>query len=225
MSESVSQRSRIMKRLTTIHSRSQFAEFRPMKQPNPPSWTLKEKISRLKSTMEAAHTEVLLCNELDFSSVFQRVVEEKGIGRLLYARNTVLGSQIYLMKESTPNKLPELATYDESIENWKEQLFSVDASVTETRGGIAETGSLILWPTEEEPRLMSLVPPIHLAVLKAETIHHNFSEVIHKEKWSEQMPTNALLISGPSKTADIEQTLVYGVHGPCQLVVFVIQSK
>ena len=225
MSESVPQRSRIMKRLTTIHSRSQFAEFRPMKQPNPPTWTLKEKISRLKSTMEAVHTEVLLCNNLDFSSVFQRVVAEKGIGRLLYARNTALGSQIYLMKERTPKKLPELATYDDSIENCKEQLFSVDASVTETRGGIAETGSLILWPTEEDPRLMSLVPPIHLAVLKAETIHHNFSEVIQKEKWSEKMPTNALLISGPSKTADIEQTLVYGVHGPSQLVVFVIQSN
>ena len=63
-----------------------------------------------------------------------------------------------------------------------------------------------------------------LAVLKAEKIHHNFLEALQREKWSEQMPTNALLISGPSKTADIEQTLVYGVHGPSQLVVFVIQS-
>ena len=225
MSESVSQRSRIMKRLTTIHSQGQFAEFRPINQPKSPSWTLKEKISRLKSTMEADHTEVFLCKDLEFNSIFQRVLEEKGIGSLLYARNTDLGSQIYLMKERTPNKLPELETYDESIEKLKEQLFSVDASVTETRGGIAETGSLILWPTEEEPRLMSLIPPIHMAVLKAEKIYHNFSEVIQKEKWSEQMPTNALLISGPSKTADIEQTLVYGVHGPSQLVVFVIQSN
>ena len=224
MSESVSQRSRIMTRLRTIHSRSQFAEPPPMKQPKLPSWTIKEKISRLKSMMEAVHTEVLLCSDLDFSSVFQRAVREKAIGRLLCPRNSPLGSQIHLMKQRTPDKLPELVTYDKSIENWKKQLFSVDAAVTETRGGIAETGSLILWPTNEEPRLMSLVPPIHLAVLKAETIHQNFSEVIQKEKWSEQMPTNALLISGPSKTADIEQTLVYGVHGPSQLVVFVIQS-
>lgn len=225
MSESVSKRSRILKRLTKIHSQSQFDEIRTMKQPKTPSWTLKEKISRLKSMMEAVHTEVFLCNDLDFGNVFQKVMEEKEIGRLLYARNTALGSQIHLMKQHSPNKLPELSTYVESIENWKEQLFSIDAAVTETRGGIAETGSLILWPTEEEPRLMSLVPPIHLAVLKAETIHHNFTEVIQKEKWSEQMPTNALLISGPSKTADIEQTLVYGVHGPRQLVVFVIQSN
>ncbi len=72
---------------------------------------------------------------------------------------------------------------------------------------------------------MSLVPPIHLAVLQAETIYHTFSEALREGCWSDRMPTNALLISGPSKTADIEQTLVYGVHGPKQLVVFIIQSN
>jgi len=40
--------------------------------------------------------------------------------------------------------------------------------------------------------------------------------------WASQMPTNALLISGPSKSADIEQTLAYGVHGPKELVVIII---
>ena len=43
------------------------------------------------------------------------------------------------------------------------------------------------------------------------------------ENWISEMPSNALLISGPSKTADIEQTLVYGVHGCKELVVLLIQ--
>jgi L-lactate dehydrogenase complex protein LldG len=43
------------------------------------------------------------------------------------------------------------------------------------------------------------------------------------QRWHERMPTNALLISGPSKTADIEQTLAYGVHGPKELIVLVIE--
>ena len=42
-------------------------------------------------------------------------------------------------------------------------------------------------------------------------------------QWSDKMPTNALLISGPSKSADIEQTLAYGVHGPKELVVLLIR--
>ena len=99
----------------------------------------------------------------------------------------------------------------------------VDASITSTRGGIAETGSLILWPNEDEPRLMSLVPPVHIAVLRASELYTTFHEAMKAQNWAAGMPTNALLISGPSKTADIEQTLAYGVHGPKELIVLIIE--
>jgi len=52
---------------------------------------------------------------------------------------------------------------------------------------------------------MSLIPPIHLAVLHADTIFNTFWEAVNTEQWNSGMPTNALLISGPSKTADIEK--------------------
>lgn len=71
---------------------------------------------------------------------------------------------------------------------------------------------------------MSLVPPIHLAVLKASTLHNTFLEALEAEQWADGLPTNALLISGPSKTADIEQMLVYGIHGPKELVVFILND-
>ena len=54
---------------------------------------------------------------------------------------------------------------------------------------------------------MSLVPPVHTALLHANTIYENFAQAMHQLQWAQQMPTNALLISGPSKTVDIEQTL------------------
>jgi L-lactate dehydrogenase complex protein LldG len=63
---------------------------------------------------------------------------------------------------------------------------------------------------------------VHIAVLEARNIHNTFAELVEKEQWQQGMPTNALLISGPSKTADIEQTLAYGVHGPIELIVIVI---
>ncbi len=78
-----------------------------------------------------------------------------------------------------------------------------------------------MWSSIEEPRQMSLVPPIHIAVLQADKIYNTFLEVMQKENWAGGMPTNALLISGPSKTADIEFTLVFGVHGPKELIVII----
>jgi L-lactate dehydrogenase complex protein LldG len=82
----------------------------------------------------------------------------------------------------------------------------------------------VLWPDAREPRLMSLVPPLHIALLQSDKIYNSFYEIIQVEKWPDRMPTNALLISGPSKTADIEMTLAFGVHGPRELVVMIIDD-
>ena len=79
-------------------------------------------------------------------------------------------------------------------------------------------------PNGARPAL-SLVPPIHFALLDARHIHATFYDAIRAENWPAGLPTNALLISGPSKTADIQQTLAYGAHGPKELVVLMIEEN
>ena len=96
------------------------------------------------------------------------------------------------------------------------------ASLTGARAAIAETGTLVLWPDADEPRLMSLVPPVHIVLLDAGKIYNTFLEAMQAENWTDGLPTNALLISGPSKTADIQVTLAYGAHGPKELVVLLM---
>ena len=187
------------------------------------NWTQTEKVVQLKSMMETVHTEVKICTENTWGSTFRSVVKEKEIGQILYGSKTDLGQQLREMREFTTDTMPELVDYEQPIEKSKDLLFGIDAAITTTRGGIAETGSLILWTTPDEPRLMSLIPPIHIAVLHANTIYNTFWEAMTTEQWNFGMPTNALLISGPSKTADIEQTLVYGVHGCKELVVLLIE--
>ena len=103
-------------------------------------------------------------------------------------------------------------------------MFKIDAGITSTLGAIAETGAIVVWPTEKEPRLMSLVPSIHIAVLDADSIFNTFCEAIQTQNWPEKMPTNVLLISGPSKTADIELVLAFGVHGPKEVVVLILDD-
>jgi L-lactate dehydrogenase complex protein LldG len=71
---------------------------------------------------------------------------------------------------------------------------------------------------------MSLLPPLHIALLKASEIEDNLYTLMQKQNWAAGMPTNLLLVSGPSKTADIEQVLAYGAHGPKELVVLVLED-
>jgi L-lactate dehydrogenase complex protein LldG len=110
------------------------------------------------------------------------------------------------------------------VEDFKSELFLVDAGITSTLGAIAENGALILWPTPEEPRLISLVPPVHIALVDARNIYCSFADALTAGSWNAGMPTNALLISGPSKTADIELTLAFGVHGPREVLVLVLEA-
>ena len=71
---------------------------------------------------------------------------------------------------------------------------------------------------------MSLVPPLHFIVVDALTLHADFASLISEKNWKESMPTNVLLISGPSKTADIQQTLAFGAHGPKELIVLLLNT-
>ena len=121
--------------------------------------------------------------------------------------------------------MPALKTYGETIEAFKTELFDTDAALTTTLGGIADPGAIILWPDETEPRLMSLVPHIHIALLEADKIYASPAEAFDGLNWADKIPTNALLISGPSKTADIEFILTFGVHGPKELVVLIVDDS
>jgi L-lactate dehydrogenase complex protein LldG len=183
-----------------------------------------EKIKKLKDHMEAVRTEVHVVDAENWSDQLETILKTRALKTLLYAPETKIGNEL---KKAWPGvdgneHLPQLITYEGDIEAFKENLFQVDAAITSTVGGIAETGAIILWPDKKEPRLMSLVPPIHIAVLEADRIYNTFGEVMQAQKWSEKMPTNAVLISGPSKTADIELTLAFGVHGPKELIVLIL---
>lgn len=183
-------------------------------------WSQEAKIERFTAALSAAHAEVHRSTADQWIGQLSQWLAERSVRNLMYDPATDLGKAL----DAAAAALPARVRYAESIEDFKPALFNdIDAAVTTVRAGIAETGSLVLWPTADEPRLMSLVPPVHVAVLKADRLFDTFYEVMTQERWAEGMPTNALLISGPSKTADIEQTLAYGVHGPKALLVFLLE--
>ncbi|MEW8030069.1 MAG: lactate utilization protein [Candidatus Thiodiazotropha sp.] len=188
-----------------------------------PVWSMEARIARFKSMLESVRAEVCIVSPDSWTETLKAVAAEKQIDNLLYAKQGPLAKEIEVAWGDT--LLPKLVCDERPIDEWKEQIFyHTDAAVTSARAAIAETGSLVLWPTEHEPRTWSLVPPVHFVVVNSDKLYNTFAEAVETEQWAQQMPTNALLISGPSKSADIQQTLAYGVHGPTELIVILLSS-
>jgi len=218
--ENATARDRILARLHASGTHETVVPDIPM----PTALTLDrdEQIERLSDLMTAIRTEVHVVEKGAWTDKIKALARKKGWERMLYGPQGPLGQEIESAWSSDENGLPERVGYTQPVETFKDELFTtIDVGLTSTRGGIAETGAVVLWPTPAEPRLLSLVPPVHVAVLDADSIYNSMNEMMVAENWSKGMPTNALLISGPSKTADIEFTLVFGVHGPKELVVII----
>ncbi|WP_455733600.1 LutC/YkgG family protein, partial [Burkholderia stabilis] len=116
--------------------------------------------------------------------------------------------------------------FDRPIDAWKNELFdTIDAGFTVARSGIAATGTVVLAPDPGTPRTVSLVPPLHVALVHARTLHADLHAAARAERWHAGMPTNLVLVSGPSKTSDIQQTLAYGAHGPRRLWVVIVTDS
>jgi len=186
------------------------------------AWSPAERVTRLRKGMEAVHTEFLEAAPEDWPRQVLDFCRREGVADLLLGPRSGAGRA--LLAARSPGD-PELVPYEEPVENFKDALFHrIGAGFTGTLAGVAETGGLLLEPGPEEPRLLSLVPPIHIALLRASTIEDTLAAAIRNRGWGKGRTNNALLISGPSKTADIEQTLAYGVHGPKRLVVVLVDD-
>ncbi|MBI3992250.1 MAG: lactate utilization protein [Candidatus Lambdaproteobacteria bacterium] len=110
----------------------------------------------------------------------------------------------------------------ETAETQREEIFNTDCGITTARGAIADTGSLLLIPSAQEPRLLSLAMPVHIALLERANLFPTLADYLANNEFRNQPPTNLVLVSGASRTADIELTLTVGVHGPKVLLVALI---
>ena len=101
------------------------------------------------------------------------------------------------------------------------EIFSFDVGISMAQAAIAETGTLVLDSARERHRFVSLVPPVHIAIVNAQSIFQTLGEALAFIHRNNDISPAVTFITGPSRTADIELTLAIGVHGPQQLYVIV----
>ena len=96
------------------------------------------------------------------------------------------------------------------------------AGVSTALYGLADTGSVVLAAAPEEPRSSSLLPGIHLTRVWDDTILPGLPELF--EALGGELPSSLAIVTGPSRSADIEQQLAVGVHGPGEVHVVLLPS-
>jgi len=183
----------------------------------PPS--VSEMVTSMQAALTASHAEVVCTDAASWPAWVARKLQDEGMHRLLLDRDRPEGAAL---ARALPPGIDTVG-FERPLESWKAELFdTVDAGFTVARSGLAATGTLVLAPDTGSPRTMSLVPPTHIALVYASTLHPDLHAAVRAERWTDGMPTNLVMVSGPSKTSDIQQTLAYGAHGPRRLWVVIV---
>ena len=113
-------------------------------------------------------------------------------------------------------------TYSNTI-----SLESCDASITGCEYLVARTGTIVMSAAEQSGRTVSVYAPIHICIAYTQQLVYDVKDALQalKEKYAAGIPSFITFASGPSRTADIEKTLVTGVHGPKEVYLFLVDSS
>ena len=107
-----------------------------------------------------------------------------------------------------------------------QELADCDVSVTGCELLVSRTGTIVLSTANESGRTTSVYAPVHVCVAYSNQLVYDLKDALQfvKEKYNGKLPSFISFATGPSRTADIEKTLVVGVHGPKEVFVFLIDS-
>jgi L-lactate utilization protein LutC len=106
----------------------------------------------------------------------------------------------------------------------RDAIAQVEVGITSADYALADTGSLVMFTESNESRLLSLLPPCHIAVIERSKIVACLDDVFRLRPLPGARSSAMVVITGPSRTADIEMRLVRGVHGPGEIHVIIIDD-
>ncbi|HRN58133.1 MAG TPA: lactate utilization protein [Agriterribacter sp.] len=126
---------------------------------------------------------------------------------------------IYCKEAPLREKLPHIAFS-------QEPLAAADVAVTGCEMLIARTGSIVMSTAQQSGRTTSVYAPVHICMACVNQLVYDVKDglLLLKEKYAGKIPSLITFATGPSRTADIEKTLVVGVHGPKEVFVFLTEN-
>ena len=138
------------------------------------------------------------------------------------AGRMAIASNAPVLRQSSIVTIPGVQSGVKDKSECRRLCASASAGITGADFALADTGSLVLFSSEEEARMISLLPPIHIALVQRERILSGLDELLTLVPAPCERSSSMVFITGTSRTADIEQILVRGVHGPGEVHVIVL---
>ncbi len=171
-----------------------------------------DKVSCFATELSAINGKCVLCeNETDLLSKIKKYLQEKNIDKI-YCCDSVISSLLNNFQIQNTNK--------------PEEFTGMKAGITACEFLVARTGSVMVSSASESGRQMNVFPPVHM-IIAYESQLVNYPEdalIAIKQKYGKNLPSTITTITGPSRTADIEKTLVLGAHGPKEFIVFLCKE-
>jgi L-lactate dehydrogenase complex protein LldG len=169
---------------------------------------LPDAVTCFKSELEAINGQCILCeNELELYAKLKVFFQLLNFP-YLFCRDSYISGQL------EKNEIP--------FSNKEKDFETMQAGITGCEFLIARTGSVLVSSATESGRQMNVFPPVHIVLAHVSQLVNypeNGLTLLH-EKYGNSLPSTISTITGPSRTADIEKTLVLGAHGPKEFVVF-----
>jgi len=169
---------------------------------------LPDAISCFKNELEAISGKCIVVeSETELFQTLRKELNDRQIASV-YCRDGAISAQLSL--------------FDISFTNRAEDFEAMTCGITSCEFLIARTGSVLVSSAGASGRQMNVFPPVHIVFAKASQLVDYPEDALFaiQNKYGNQLPSTITTITGPSRTADIEKTLVLGAHGPKELIVF-----
>jgi len=180
---------------------------------NIPSMDLEARIDLLRNRVEALAGKTHRAQSAEDARAY---IEAVIAGRKAVASNALI------LRQCGITALPgvESGIYDR--DRLRELSAGAACGITGADYALADTGTLVMLSSPEEARLISLLPPLHIAIVERGRLLTSLDELLAALPHPAEQTSSMVLITGPSRTADIEQILVRGVHGPGEIHVVLL---
>ncbi len=140
----------------------------------------------------------------------------------IIAGRTAVASNAPILRECGITALPGVQTGVTDREELRTLCATAGVGITGADYALADTGTIVLLSSQQEARMISLLPPVYIAIVKREFLLTGLDELLTVLRNPAEQTSSMVLITGPSRTADIEQILVRGVHGPGEIHAVVV---